>query len=143
MLNIYIYQRWPVASKSDMVGGHIAQRSDRPGPLWGRVLAVFGRMLAILGRSWASAGGPGPPLGPPQAVLAALGRIWKPMLAILGRSWTSTGGPGLLLKPMLTLLSRSWGQCGQPGAEIVKSVATLKTYIFLEWERDPRPGGQS
>ena len=78
--------------------------------------AVFACMFAILGRSGASAGGPGPPLGCPQAVLALRGQLLGPMLAILKpllgfywRSWAALRAavcsPGPLLEAMLAVLA--------------------------------------
>ena len=76
------------------------------------------------------------------------------MLAILGPLGTYVGGLGSLLGLMLAVLGRSWGVCwrswvalgaymGGLGPENAKNMATLKKCLFLERERDLRPGGRS
>ena len=108
-------------------------------------------LLGLYGRSWAALG----------ASIGGLGCTWAalgPMLAIFARSWASLGaavcGPGLLSELMLAVLGRSWGlrwrSCAALGAYVsglrpknAKNMATLKTCLFLERERDLQPGGRS
>ena len=64
------------------------------------------------------------------------------------------GGLGPPLGPMLAVLGSPWGLCwrswvalgaymGGLGPENAKNMATLKICLFLERERDLRPGGRS
>ena len=78
----YIFDRWSIVKLTGLCGWSLG---------W------------LISRSWASAGGPGPLLGP--------------MLAILGCSWASTGGPGPLLGPLCAVLGRSWGLSWRSGTE--------------------------
>ena len=99
-------------------------------PLSGPLLAVLCRSWSLCWRSWptlgTSVGGLGLLLGPVWAVLAAL-------VAVLGRSWA--------------LCWRSWAALGAYvgglGPKNAKNMATMNMCLFLERERDLRPGGRS
>ena len=99
-------------------------------------------MLAVLGRFGPYVGGLGPPLGPMFAVIGPLGSYVGSLRPLLG--------------PMLAVLGRSWGLCWRSWASLgpyvdglgsllenAKNMATLKMCLFLERERDLRPGGRS
>ena len=130
-------------------------------PVW----VVLGRSCGLCWRSWvalgAYVGGLGPLLGPMFAVLGPLGTyvgslrpLLGPMFAVLGRSWALCWRSWAALGPMLAVLGRSWGlswrswvvlgaYMGGLGPENAKNMATLKICLFLERERDLRPGGRS
>ena len=126
------------------------------------MLAVWGRAWSLCWRSWAAleayVGGPGrsgAEMWPkPEretasggrslgAYLGDLGLLLGPMLAVLGRSWGYVGGLGR----SWGLSWRSWvalgGYVGGLGPKNAKNIATLKMCLFLERERDLRPGGRS
>ena len=118
-----------------------------PGPLLGPLRAVLGRSWDLCWRSWAALG----------AYVGGLGLLLGPMLAVLGGLGAYVGGLGLVLGPMLAVLGalgpkcwlcwRSWvalgAYMGGLGPENAKNMATLKICLFLERERDLRPGGRS
>ena len=121
------------------------------GPLW----AVPGTSRGLCGRSWAapgaSVGGPGLLLGPQ---LAVLGCPWP----LCGRSLGTPGRKAALSRagagsrppearrspPKAPVSLAALGACvGGLEPKNVKNVATLKMSLFLERERDLRPGGRS
>ena len=98
----------------------------------------MGRSWGLRWRSWAAVG----------AYAGGLGSLLGPMLAGFGRLGAYVGGLGR----SWSLSSRSWGLCwrswvalgayvGGPGPKNAKNMATLKMCVFLERERDLRPGG--
>ena len=111
-----------------------------PGPLSGPLWAVLGRLGVFVGgsgpswirswvlcwRSWAAL----------EACVGGLGRsrglCWR-SCAALG---AYVGGLGSLLGPLLAVL-------GRLGPKNAKNIATLKMCLFLERERDLRPGARS
>ena len=122
---------------------------------------LFGSMLVFRGRSWDLFWVSWAVLGPLRALLgcswALSGRSWLHLGgswglvgdhgALLGFSWRSwaalgtyLGGLGPLLGPIFAVCSRSWSLCGRSGAKKSKDIATLKTCLFLERERDVRLG---
>ena len=115
-------------------------------------------LLRLYGRSWAALGASIGGLGCTGAALGAYVGDPGPLLGLYWRSWAALGaavcGPGPLLEPMLAVLGRSWGLCwrswaalgayvGGLGPKNAKNMATSKTCLFLERERDLRPGGRS
>ena len=94
---------------------------------------VDGPLCAVLGRSWGLCWRSGGGLG---TYFGDLG----PFLGLYGRSWAAlgayVGGLGPLLGPLLAVL-------GRLGPKNAKNIATLKMCLFLERERDLRPGGRS
>ena len=113
---------------------------NAPGPLSGPLWAVLGRLGVFVGgsglswirswvlcwRSWAAL----------EACVGGLGRsrglCWR-SCAALG---AYVGGLGPLLGALLAVL-------GRLGPKNAKNIATLKMCLFLERERDLRPGGRS
>ena len=104
-----------------------------PGPLLGPMLLVRGRSWDHCWRSWAA-------LGPLRVVLA---RAWGHCV----RSWAALGAYVGGLGPLLGLCWRSWAALetyvGGLGPKNAKNMATMKMCLFLERERDLRPGGRS
>ena len=100
--------------------------------LW-PLLAVLGRSWGLCWRSWAAL----------RAYVGGLGSLLGPMLTILVPLGTYVGGLGPLLGLMLAVLGRSWGLCGRSGADKCKEHGHLENVLFLERERDLRPGGRS
>ena len=102
--------------------------------------ALLGPMLAVLGRCWALMGGLEPLLGP---LCPVLGCSWS----LCCRSWAALGPYVAGLGPLLGLCWRSWAALGAYvgglGPKNAKNMATMKMCLFLERERDLRPGGRS
>ena len=115
-----------------------------PGPLSGLMWVVLDRSQGLCGRSWAVlvpllavlghlgsalgcyVGGLGPLLGSMLAVLGLMLAVLGRMLAVLAALEASVGGPET--------------SCAEKKS---KNMTTLKMCLFLERERDLRPGGRS
>ena len=115
-------------------------------------------ILGLYGPSWVALGASIGDLGCTWAALGAYVGDLKPLLGLYWRSCAALGasvcGPEPLLEPMLSVLGRSWGLCWRSwaafgahvdglGPKNAKNMATLKMCLFLERERDLRPGGRS
>ena len=128
-------------------------------PLCGRSCAALGAYLGGLGRSWglswrswAALGAYVGGLGPKNAKSMPTLKMY--VFLERERDLRPEGGLGPLLGLMLAVLGRSWSLCwrswaalgtyvGGLGPNNVKNMATLKMCLFLERERDLRPGGRS
>ena len=125
-------------------------------------LGGLGVSRGLCRRSWvafgAFVGGPGPLLGPMQAVLGAdQGLSWRSWAALAAylrgprpswdlcwRSWATfgafVGGLGPLLGPMLAVLGCSWDLCWRSWALLGRNVAQTPVRRF---KCGPNPSGKA
>ena len=143
---------WDLCVRSWAALGAYVGGLGRSWDLCWRSWAVLGPLRAVLGRSWSLYRRSWLHLG------GSWGLCWRswaalgPLLSVLERSWRRCVRSCAALGAYLGGLGRSWGLSWRSWAALgayvgglrlknAKSMPTLKMCVFLERERDLRPGG--